>query len=749
MFVQKTKLRFGLAGLIGLMAVSSVVAEGEKKPYLVSTDYDGPGSTTRGIQEAIEALPAGGGTVYVPPGDYMMERTIRLRQGVQLIGAGKATRLWKAPMVVAPLAEDVSKGATQDYVVVTDPTPFRPGMAVHPCDIKGYVKPLWQRRPWIISRIEDNRVHIVSSRHWSDAYPVVPFKPSVDLKVERDAVLMTQFTMVMAAPDCLIENLAIDGNLDGQTFDGITWRDNKRKYPDAFIETGIRHVQERCTIRRCWISNNFVNISCSAGRALITDCDISGGWQGIHPGSGPLVKIVNNLIHDNLECGIYMCMGNFGCIIENNHIYSNLIGIGGLSCRVLQGNPTYEALGIAHLARDGDHYHIISQNIIFDNMREGIATEGGRIGPKDYVIMGNIVMNNNKQGVWYTSRHRMPAGIALYNAQNCVVANNRCYDDQDEFGCGELTEDASAGSREIKIKHYKARPVNTEFTADPPVYRQFRLVLEDGVKREEVNVTNRVSLVRLQLDQPLKHDYPRGTIPRILKSQQWGIVATGPESQQNVIMGNQCSENMVGGLLHHNPGGAVVGNIGDVAAVDTNKTFMQNVYPAREIAPLANGGFEEEGGWELSGPAEYDAAPHSGRRALKLGGSESSANRAKAVSAAFAMKPTTRYRVTGWVRMARMPENAPVELTLTAGEQAVRTRRARGGHDGANAFAPKGETQDWMCYDAVLTTGEAPVEGTVLCRYFGKTESAWFDDIQVEEVAHFPLRAFGVLSACE
>lgn len=450
---QKTKMRFGVAGLIGLMAVSFGMAESPNKAYLVSTDFDGPDSTTRGIQEAIEALPVGGGTVYVPPGDHMMERTIRLRQGVQLIGAGKASRLWKAPVVVVPLAEDVNKDADQDYVVVSDPKPFRAGMAVHPCDTKSFIQAPYGRRPWIVSKVDGNRVHLVNSRHHTEEWPIAPFKPTVDLKVSREAVLMTRFTMIIAAPDCLIENLAVDGNLDDQVRPGMDWRDRRNaKYPDAFGR-GIRDVGTRCTVRRCWIYNSIVNMSCSSGRALISDCEIWGGWQGIHPGAGPLIKIVNNLIHSHSHSGIYMCMGNFGCMIVQNHIYNNGVGINGLGCRIYTESPAYKHM--AYLARDGDHYHVISQNIIFDNMREGIATEGGRLGPKDYVITDNIVMNNNKEGVFFIARHRMPAGIALYNAQNCVVANNRCYDDQDEFGCGELTEDAQAGSREIKIKEYR------------------------------------------------------------------------------------------------------------------------------------------------------------------------------------------------------------------------------------------------------------------------------------------------------
>ncbi len=267
-------------------------------------------------------------------------------------------------------------------------------------------------------------------------------------------------------------------------------------------------------------------------------------------------------------------------------------------------------------------------------------------------------------------------------------------------------------------------------------------MLENGDKREEVNVTSRVSLIRFQLDAPLKYAYPAGPVPRILKSQQWGIVAIGPESKNNVIMGNQCSENMIGGLLYHNPGGSALGNVGDVVAVDTNLTFMRNVHPAVAKVELQNPSFEDKGGWELAAGATLDKElPHSGKRALKI--SAGNAN-ITVTSSPFTMKPYTRYRLTGWIRTS-----GPAELALTIGDRTVAASRARGGNDGASAFADKSAQDNWICYDAVMITGDAPIHGTVRCRYLGKSGAAWFDDIMVEEVAHYPLRAFGAMDEPE
>ncbi len=614
--------------------------------FLNAADFDSPASTTRGIQEAIEALPPGGGTVFVPPGEHVIERSIDLRPGTQLIGAGRNTVLKKAPLVIVPLAEDVRKDADQAYVVVRDPAALRPGMAVTVCDRQQVIR----KAPWLIRRVDGNKVTLYfegcNSTGDGRMY-TVEFKPTAELRVDRGAALVTAFWMISPAPDSLIENLSVDGNKKGQHIGGKPVFMDYAGVPNAL--RNIKGVGFRCTLRRLWIHDAVgVNVSCSSGRALITDCDIWGGWQGIHLGAGPLVKIVNNLVHDHEHIGISFCMGNFGCIVAQNHIYQNQVGIGALGARIYQYSASYS--NQAHLARDGDHYHIITQNQIFNNRRAGISSGQGHLGPTDYVITDNIVMNNNLDGAWPLHRDDLPGGIAFYNARNCVIANNRCYDDQDEFGCGELIEDAPAGSCTITIKYYMARPVSGGPFHDPPHFQTFRMALSNGTNQEEVNVVRRDPKPGknvLTLDAPLKFSYPKGTDPRILKSQWWGIIVTGSESRGNVISGNQCSENALGGLLVYNEGGAVGLNAGGETAVDPARSFLQNLCPAVETAGLSNPGFEEDSGWTLGAGAALDGAERqAGERSLKLALADDR-SAAEARSVPFDIKPDRRYRVSG------------------------------------------------------------------------------------------------------
>jgi hypothetical protein len=50
---------------------------------------DGSADDTLAIQAAISAVPTGGGTVFLPPGTYLVSAPLQLRKGLRLIGAGQ------------------------------------------------------------------------------------------------------------------------------------------------------------------------------------------------------------------------------------------------------------------------------------------------------------------------------------------------------------------------------------------------------------------------------------------------------------------------------------------------------------------------------------------------------------------------------------------------------------------------------------------------------------------------------------
>src|SRR5262245_37324508 len=88
-----------------LMALPLSAQDGKGNPPKASTKTIAPvaASPTAGIQEAIDALGAGGGIIALQPAEYLLRRSIQIRSNVTLQGAGPKTVLRKLKQVEAKL----------------------------------------------------------------------------------------------------------------------------------------------------------------------------------------------------------------------------------------------------------------------------------------------------------------------------------------------------------------------------------------------------------------------------------------------------------------------------------------------------------------------------------------------------------------------------------------------------------------------------------------------------------------------
>lgn len=89
-------LHNGLGGIFGWVRAGHLVVEREEKPataMLNVRDFgaagDGIANDHDAIVAAMNALPSGGGIVFLPPGTYRIDRTLCLLPGVRLHGAGR------------------------------------------------------------------------------------------------------------------------------------------------------------------------------------------------------------------------------------------------------------------------------------------------------------------------------------------------------------------------------------------------------------------------------------------------------------------------------------------------------------------------------------------------------------------------------------------------------------------------------------------------------------------------------------
>ncbi len=529
---------------------------------LVSTDYDGESSLTRGIQEALDALPEDGGEVYVPPGTYPIFRPLQLKPGTILSGAGRGSIIRKSPNFKVTLTEDVRKGAEQNYVVVDDVSRLKPGMYFTLMDSSGLIGggSAWAE----IEVIEGNKVYLIEVR--KAAASRNKWKPERDYLVNRQACLMHIFGLLVGgARHSVIRNLAFDGNKEEQKIDGQHFY---KGYHAHTIRNSrcLPYLAGGAVVQHCQVYDAVqVNISLG-GQALIENCDIYGAAQGIHAGSGTYSRIVGNRIYGNWESGIYMCMGNHSLVISENQIYRNGSGIGELGTRTL---------GSAEepLRRDGDHYCIIANNIIYENTSVGIGGQQGREGAEDFVITGNIIYNNHTAKS-PSSRdlgpvRSLPAGISLYNAKRCMISNNRIFDDQDIY-VSELYTAVGQGAKSIQVENVASVPM---CDAVPRQFYPCYLAMESASNRVSglhVQAAGGRSFhsVRYYLDEPLTSDFPRGTIVRLEKTQPWGIIVAGPAARDNLIVNNICIGNREGGIIWQGAGSKVEGNLGEIVCLE-------------------------------------------------------------------------------------------------------------------------------------------------------------------------------------
>lgn len=535
-----------------------------------------PGTLTCGIQEAIDSLPEAGGIVYLPVGVYTVQTPIRMKPNTTLTGAGDGSVIRKDAGRIVYLAQDINQGEEPDYVTVQNAGALRPGMIVVVGNHMGlldlrvshgdYIRRRRAGSEGVIERIDGNKVYLRKARRGRPEN--TPWQAVDNLRVAEQAAVYNAFALVLMSRRCVLSNLAVDGNREGQAIQG------EKLYTQYPLWQGrlrcVPYVGGDSRIENCRIYNS-ATVAVSLGyRATVVGCDIFGSYQGLHLGAGPYSQVIRNTIHHNEDCGIYMCMGNYGVIISQNHIYANQSsGIGGLGI-------------VPKTGRSGDHFCIISDNVIYRNGEAGICST--QDGPDDLVITGNIIMNNwqNPRLVpWY---HKIPAGIVLFNARRCLISNNRCMDDQDWYPV-ELAGPVEAGAVRVGplVRHagkeqpmfiepqYYDRPAQK--TAQNYGYTNFLARIEGGGNAEDIQVSLWTSHTNLVLSSPLQYAYPAGSIIKPKKTQYWGIFVGGPTAAENLVANNICLGNAAGGILEGGANQAAHGNIGSV--VELGSVFEQ------------------------------------------------------------------------------------------------------------------------------------------------------------------------------
>lgn len=358
-------------------------------------DVERSTSATAGIQEAIDALPERGGTVFIPAGRYVIHRSIRLRSGVTLRGEGAATVLTRRAPVIFTLT--ATCGPHADSVQVNSTEGLHPGDEIIIADIE---QRSWHSRQFVIRSIEGT---ILKGE-------IIAGSPARSYAPGRGAWGGHYFPM-LHIPNCdgvLIDSLAIHGGDHPYT-----------RSDDAGFTCMAVHAAWATNLRvqrvavKGWPADGIG--AQRGGGVTVTHCLVEDCLSsGFHPGTHLKESLwTNNISRGNLS-GFYFCLGVRHAVVTDNMFVENKgCGIDGL------GDP--------------DRDNVIRGNVVARNGLYGIEAHGSL----NNVIAGNIVQDNSQRcpGAY--------AGIYLNSHAGNVVEGNRCGDTQERptQGRGLIAED--------------------------------------------------------------------------------------------------------------------------------------------------------------------------------------------------------------------------------------------------------------------------------------------------------------------
>ena len=406
-----TPILFLLAALLGPRAGLSqgarlTVTVGPANADVIGTDHSA-------IQKAIDRVAAaGGGTVVIKAGTYLLANSVRLASHLTLRGEGpEKTLLQKAPGVRSKLKLDADYG--EMLATVEDVHGFAPGMGVTVLD---KVNPSgWTPSVRTILSIEGNTLHF-------DRFLQMDYSVANQGEVFNTFPLLAGFDV----EDVRVEDLTVDGTRAGS---GLL--DGCQGGAIYFFHS------HRMTIRNC-VARNYPGDGISTQFVedpVVDNCEAYGNAMlGIHLGTGAARGIVtNNRAHDNGEDGLYLCWRVQHARYEGNQSWDN--GQDGISIghkdtdnifikNIVSGNGRAGIYFRDEAEANAGNRNTFEDNTIEDNGRPGAPGYAIRIEGEthDLKFVSNTIRSNRKNGTVV-----QPVGIYIGPKADFVTSDRNLF----------------------------------------------------------------------------------------------------------------------------------------------------------------------------------------------------------------------------------------------------------------------------------------------------------------------------------
>jgi hypothetical protein len=356
--------------------------------FVGQAEGDLRGDDDRVIQAGVDYVARlGGGCVHLGSGTYHMRHGLRMASGVSLLGSGPDTVLLKRPGEAQLLARDSDWYETS--VEVADATAYRPGDAIM---LRSYVDKSDRLRSVVretVTKVEGGILWLsgrLRSNMWlEDRTSAAPLFPLISAAEETH--------------DVRIENLTLDGNLDGN--DEI----NGNYSGGVFLQRCDRWHFSRVTSRN-YNGDGFSFQVCDD--VSFSQCRAEGNANlGFHPGSGSQRPVFENCISVNNNQGIFFCWGVTdgraeGCTCSDNRDYGISIGHRDTDNRIvdceIERNHKVGLLFREQEAFRAGHRNLVTGCTIRDNgyNADGVGVEV-RGETHDIVLEGNVIADTGQQ----------------------------------------------------------------------------------------------------------------------------------------------------------------------------------------------------------------------------------------------------------------------------------------------------------------------------------------------------------------
>ncbi len=415
--------------------VAPTTPETNRRATVDATNFLDPNKPDCGLQTVIDALPASGGAVILPKGEFVLHRPLFLREGVTIRGQGAETKLaLPSPIVWSKVAAPAAVGDTS--VTLEDASKFAPNWMLSLGDAEMYY--LRATPPWYVKSVQGNTITLSQPLdralpegalvgNW---FPVFHSANTSGIEI-RDLDIIgrgddpapflgsygSSGVTFFFCREVRVDNVNIHG-WKGDAFSFQGGRENLLTASQALQprEKGFHpgSCQQRMIISRCLADGSgddaffFCRYNQLSAMSNNTYLNSKAAMIGGLAKAGDMFNTINRNLGKNNKLGMSMGEGANDVMVDNVAINTGTLPI----IEFLGGNYT-GAPHLIHSYAGPARYHVVSGNVFVQ--QSPAPTEGAFITVKDGAG-ANVIANN--QGL-------EPRQIVLETSSDNLVVGNQ------------------------------------------------------------------------------------------------------------------------------------------------------------------------------------------------------------------------------------------------------------------------------------------------------------------------------------